>query len=383
MATVLVLTLSSAMAGACGSDSTKNVGGPAVTTTTIDTAAAAKDPRYQGDGPHAVGVTTVRLADGRAVEVYYPATDAATTTPFATYLQTDGVPADLLAKLPPIPAGTNLTVQLPAHRDVAADATGPFPLVLFSHGAGGWRGVYGMQLSGLASWGFVVASIDFAEYGLLASFGGGTPDRSGVTKVAIGAADQLIAESGRAGSLIAGSIDGSKIAGMGHSAGGGTMFTLLDEPRIATIIGWAPVGPPVPVTSTTPTLIVAGSRDIAITPDKVTASYDALKAPKRLVTIDKMGHNGFGDSCLAIRSGTDLIGIAKGLGLPIPDRLLELGKNGCGTDDLDTRTGWAVTQHFTVAHLREVFKIDGSPVGLGDDIANAFPGVGVTYRHED
>ena len=371
----------------CSSDNATDKSSDGKATTTVDAAALAKEPRYAKPGPYAVGVTTLKLADGRAVEVYYPADKAAAKTkPLDTYLQTDAIPADMLAGLPKPPAGTKLTVEVPAHRDVTSSEPGKFPIVLFSHGAGGWRDVYGTQLAGVASWGFVVASIDFSEYGLLASFGAGGPkDATKPTPaaVAMSAADLVIAEAAKPKSVLSGAVDPAKIAGMGHSAGGGTMFGLLDEPRVSAIVGWAPVGPKGPVTSKTPTLIMAGGNDIAITPTAVKATYGELKAPKRLVIIDNMGHNGFGDSCLAIRSGTDLIGIAKGLGIPIPDRLLQLGRNGCEAKDLDTRKGWDVTQHFTVAQLRSVFGIDPQPVGLGDGIEKAFGGVTMTYEHQD
>ena len=55
--------------------------------------------------------------------------------------------------------------------------------------------------------------------------------------------------------------------------------------------------------------------------------------------------------------------------------------NGCGKADLTPERFFPVVQHFTVAELRDVFRIDASPVGLGDGVTQAFPGVTVTYRH--
>jgi len=392
----VLATALSLIGGSCGSDNDSGRAADSVSdvSTTVDAKALAEEPRYEATGPYDVGVTTRSLEGGRAIEVYYPVAAGGTDgLAKATYLQTDALPANILASLPSPPPDVDLSVELPAVRDLQAASDGPFPIVVFSHGAGGWRGVYGIQLSGIASWGFVVASIDYPEYGLLASFTASGDDaaraaareasRATTDPVAMSVVDLLAAESDGADGLLSGAVDDSRVAALGHSAGARTMFGLLDEPRVATIIGWAPVGPPTPVTSTTPTLIVAGGSDIAITPDGATASYDELLAPKRLAVIDTMGHNGFGDSCLAIRGGTDLIGIAKGLGLPIPDRLLELGRNGCEEGDLDTRTGWSVTQHFTVAHLRQLFGIDRDPVGLGDGIAGAFAPTKVTYRHNE
>jgi hypothetical protein len=49
---------------------------------------------------------------------------------------------------------------------------------------------------------------------------------------------------------------------------------------------------------------------------------------------------------------------------------------------LTPETFFPVAQHFTVAELRAALGIDAQPVGLGDDITRAFPGVSVAYRHQ-
>lgn len=349
------------------------------------TRAAKVTPTYAQRGPFQVGVTTLELPD-RKVEVYYPAKPGSTEgRPKATYIQTDPIPPAVLEGLPKPPPGTDLSVTIPAYRNVPV-APSKFPIVLFSHGAGGWRGVYGYPLSGIASWGFVVASVDFTEYGLLSQFTGGSandPTRAAKVKAAATAAiDRVVAENTMAGSRFKGRLNVKQIGAVGHSAGGGTMFGLLDDPRIRSIVGWAPVGPKAPVTSTTPTMIIVGSNDIAITPASAEASYALLNPPKRYVQIDAMGHNAFSDACLAIRNGTDLIGIAKGLGIGIPDRLLELGRNGCEPGALGIKKGWSVVQQFTVAELRKDLGVNRAPIGLAPRIAEAFPGVTITYRQQ-
>ena len=342
-------------------------------------------PIYAKPGPYAVGVTTLSLPD-RKIEVYYPAKAGSTKgKKRSTYLQTDAIPADILAGLPKVPPGTDLSVTIPAYRNLPVAAS-KFPIVLFSHGAGGWRGVYGYPLSGLASWGFVVASVDFTEYGLLSQFlgtGAATDvSRAKITSVAVAALDRVVAENTIKTSRFKGHLLPRKVGAVGHSAGGGTMFSLLDNKRISSIVGWAPVGPQTPVTSHTPTMLITGAQDIAITPAFSAANYAALNAPKRFVEIGKLGHNAFSDACLAIRSGTDLIGIAKGLGIGIPDRLLELGRNGCGADSLATKKGWQIIQHFTVAELRKDLGINKTPIGLASRAAKSFPGVTITYKQQ-
>lgn len=357
----------------CATDSSGNSG-------------AASAPRYAQAGPYEVGVATLKLAD-RSVEVYYPAKKgSAQGKPRVTYLQTDPLPPPMLAALPKIPAGIDLSVTIPAARDLPAAADGPFPLVIFSHGAGGYRMMYGNVLAGLASWGFVVASTDYVEYGFVSQFTGGGGDiakRRAKVSSALGATiDLMAAENAKADGRFKGVINMSKIGAVGHSAGGGTMFGTLDDPRIGVIVGWAPVPPQTPVTSHTPSMIIAGEKDNAIPSAATTAAYDSLQAPKRFVLVGNLGHNAFSDICLPIRNGTDLVGTAKQLGLPVPDRLIALARNGCQPEDLDTQKGWTIIQHFTVAELRTGLGVDKKPVGLGPDAAKAFPGVTIDYREQ-
>lgn len=381
---LLILSLIALVGGSCAgsTDEREPAGAAAQSTTTVD---PGRDPRYSGRGPHEVGVTTLQLPD-RAVEVYYPAERGSTSGKAdAVYDQTEPIPDSLRASLPAIPADVDLSVTVPAVRDVEVGSDGPFPLVIFSHGAGGWRSVYGSVLAGIASWGFVVASTDYAEYGLLASFtpGGDPAARRSQALTSAKATIELMITAGQTGGdRFSGSIDGERIAAAGHSAGGGTMFGLLDDPRIKAVVGWAPVGPQAPVTSRTPTLVIGGEADSAITPEVMAATFAALRAPKRRVEVARMGHNAFSDACLSIRSGTDLIGLAKSLGLPIPDRLLDLGRNGCEDADLDTKLGWSIIQHFTVAELRNVFGTDPQPVGLGAGIETAFAGATIRLTEE-
>lgn len=353
----------------------------------------AEQAVFADEGPYDVGVTTLDLPD-RQVEVFYPAAAGSTDgRPLDSYEQDDPIPPELAAALPPIPPDVELTQEIPAVRDAPVSGDGPFPLVLFSHGASGWRGINSIPLSGLASWGMIVASTDYLEYGLVAQVtnvdGGEEPteeDRRARRAEGVRVAEQTIelmaTEDATPGGRFEGAIDLDLVGGVGHSAGGGTMFGLLDDERVGVIVGWAPVPPQAPVTSDTPTLIVAAAEDTAITEEQARESFGELRPPKRLVVVEGMGHNGFSDICLPVRSGNDLLGVAERIGLSIPERLLELGRNGCEPDSLDIETGWSITQHFTVAALRDGLGIDSSPVGLSQAAADAFDDATVTYEEQ-
>jgi predicted dienelactone hydrolase len=353
------------------------------TQATVDSAATDR-ATFADMGPYEVGVMTLRLQD-RSVEIYYPAEKGSSKTlPADVYKQTDPIPSPMLSMLK-IPETVDLSQTIPARRDAPAADGERFPVVLFSHGAGGWRGMHGIILSGVASWGFVVASTDYTEYGFSSQFGarpGGdmTRRRESVARAVAATIERLEEESGDPQSRLHSVVDPSRIGAIGHSAGGGTMFGELNNPRIGTIIGWAPVPPQGEITSTTPTMIISGVNDIAIPPATLEAAFSRLNSPKRYVMIDNMGHNAFSDTCLAIRGGNDLVAVAKQIGLPIPERLFALAQDGCSASDLDTRTGWRVIQHFTVAQLRTSLGTDKTPKGLGPNVANAFDGVTLDYR---
>jgi len=348
-------------------------------------------PVYSGLGPHPVGVTTLKLSD-RSVEVYYPAAEGTNEAlPASVYRQTDPIPAPMLSMFR-IPETVDLTQTIPARRDAAASASGAYPLVVFSHGAGGWRGMHGVILSRIASWGFVVASTDYTEYGFASQFGArpgaggpGGPGGPGgrretVTRAVAETIDRLAAEAKDPASRLYGKVDPARVGAVGHSAGGGTMFGELDNPRIGAIVGWAPVPPQGEIRSRTPSMIISGVRDIAIPPATLEAAFERMNAPKRYVMVSEMGHNAFSDTCLAIRGGNDLIAVAKNIGLPIPERLFALARDGCTAADLDTETGWRVIQHYTVAHLRASLGVDPAPRGLGAVSASFFDGVAIDYR---
>lgn len=332
-------------------------------------------PVYAARGPSDVGVLTLSLPD-RKVEVYYPAAPgAAQGRANDVYLQSDPVPPMLAGMLKKIPESVDLKVTVPAFRDAPAAHGKLYPLVIFSHGAGGWRSGHGNLLSGIASWGFVVASVDFTEYGF-ASFASPSRDmaaRRTSSAAALDAALDLLAASTAAkDGPLAGLIDMSSIAAVGHSAGGGTMFAAIDNPRIDSVIGWAPVPPQGPGATPKPTMIIAAQNDSGIKVDTLVAAYDKLHAPKRLVIVPRMGHNAFSDSCLSIQSGNDLISAVKQIGLPVPAQLLDLAQNGCRPDDLDTRKGWAVIQHVTVSQLRSSLHLPGAAPEIATDLGPAF-----------
>ncbi len=401
-------------AAACSSDSSDSSDAEESTTTTAAPAPPSPavptveggpdDAAFRGPGPFEVGVTTLQLPD-RAVEVWYPALTGSTAgLTAATYSQLDALPPSLAAAAPAllpadIPVSVLTVTMTDTFRDVPASADGPFPLVLFSHGFGSFRLDASALVRGIASWGFVVAApahIERDRNALLTNpeFQQEVDEDDEAAVEEAGARFKAITEQdvevlvatidlvGSAGGVLTGLADTDKVGAVGHSAGGRAVLSALSEPEVDVAIGWAAAGRADIPAPDKPSMNIAAREDVLVPLEEVRATYRELEPPKRLVVIDGAGHNSFTDICLAVKEGNDLIGLAKRVGLAIPDRLLEGGSDGCGPEALATGLGWEITQNFTVAELRNALGLDTSGVGLGKGVAEDFPPAEIEYRQD-
>ena len=377
---VLVVVL---CAASCSSSAK---GGAPLRTSTSTTVAAATtiaptdEAVYASPGPYKVGYTTLRMTD-RFVDVWYPADpNAVVGRPRATYDQRTALPPALQHF---VPDAYNSVVTMQAYRDVAGSATGPFPVVLFSHGTPAFRTASSALDAGVASWGFVVVSVDYVERGEVTQFPGQAPvslDEARDRRLMLASLDLVAAENKRPTSVLYGLVDVARVASAGHSAGGTTALNALNDPRLTAAVLWAPAIPTTPIAKK-PIMIIGASGDIAVTPAVLGKAYAALPAAKRWVEVGPAGHNSFTDLCLVTRAGGGYVKFAIDTQL-IPPAAATLLLNGCGNTDLRSERFFPVVQHFTVAELRSVFGIDKQPVGLGDGITQSFPGITVTYHHE-
>jgi dienelactone hydrolase len=253
-------------------------------------------------------------------------------------------------------------------------------VVLFSHGFGGERLYYSNLLAGIASWGYVVVSADFLERGLAAQ----------ALQVKVGpnaALDQSImlhslaaveTASGDPSSVLHGIVNPSKVAAVGHSAGGGTAFDALSDPRVATAVGWAPV-PPTGTPSSKPVMLIGAGGDRAVLPSSVAKTFTSFHGPKALVEISGEGHNTYTDICVGIRQGGGLINYAVAHHFTTP-QLARLAINGCEANDLPPERFWAVVQYYTVFQLEAVLGHGSTRVPV--PAVGTFPGIRVTVRQE-
>lgn len=338
---------------------------------------------YAGSGPYPVGVTTLALA-GRMVDVWYPAVPGSETGMARdTYRQTDPLTDPIIRGLAESIArrnGINLVYETRSFRELAPSDDGPFPVVIFSHGFGGWRSVNSSLAAGIAAWGFVVAAPDYLERGLNAVATNNVSSSPEIDRgITLDTLALLRSENAATGGMLAGTMDFDSSAIVGHSAGGRTALDALPAADFDVAVGYAAAGGA--SNNGKPVLLIAARNDIGITTEFTAGLYASLSAPKRLVIIEETGHNSFSDTCTPIREGASLAQLAREAGLQIDDRLLALAENGCGDEDIAPEDAWSIAQHFTVAQLRESLGIDAPAVGLGAGVADEFI-VPVEYRRE-
>ena len=361
------------LAAGCSSD--KASSSPPTTTPPTTEAATASLTPYIARGPYAAGQETLKLDDGRRVVVWYPAdASKAKGTPTETFDIASLLRPELQAK---IPADQRPPLAIDAHPGaVAATKGGPFPIVLFSHGYGGFPEQSATLTTHLASWGYVVAAPDHVERSLSGLLGTGL---DGVTKrtdtdVLQATLALVRADADRSGSPLAGILDPTRVAVAGHSAGAGAAYDLAaTDPAIQAFIAYAIGEPKTAPVPKVPGLVMLGTTDGIIPASASRAVFAGMRTPKYLVEYPKAGHLVFSDICLIGRSGGGIVAIGKQLGLPV-EMFEKLGTDGCKAGDLPPERAFPAIDDLSVAFLRSVFGTDRAPVGLDDPaIGTRFP----------
>jgi dienelactone hydrolase len=173
------------------------------------------------------------------------------------------------------------------------------------------------------------------------------------------------------GTLLTGKLDLSRVASLGHSAGGGAAISLAGDKDIKTYIGLAPSAATPPPSK--PGLIMQGTADKVVNPAGTKKLYAKLTSPKRLILVDKVGHNAFDDGCTIGAAQGGLVAFVKTLKLPA--QFLAIATDGCTAPDVYPTKAWPLIDQAVTAQLRWGLGIDKQPVGLGPGLDHAYPGV--------
>ena len=333
------------------------------TTTTAPTTTSAPPPTeapgpvlFVERGPWSVGIVTLDLGD-RQADIYYPAIaepDAATEI----FDSLSAFPEELAAFIPEELTGRYDTT---AYRDaLPANDEQAFPVLVYSHGFGGFRQVASFHTSHVASWGFVVITTDHLERGLRAQatnqLGGGEENQD-VLDV-LNSLDALAAHPD-----VGPIADLDRVAITGHSAGGWTAAEAAAEKVIDAYISIAS-GAPETVTQK-PALVVIGENDAVVAPERSYGLFEQLDNAV-LVNIEAGGHNSFSDSCVQIYELGGL-GILADL---IGDEQVERANDGCVPPYVRPEGAFDTLNHYTVQFLLAQF-IDPTAAGELIDTSDA------------
>lgn len=198
---------------------------------------------------------------------------------------------------------------------------GPYPVVLFSHGASGEPTHLSYLSEHLASWGFVVVAPphpgNTKQDGAcdIECLAGSYIDRLPDITFTL---DQVIALKDKPSEPLAALIDLERTAMTGFSFGGMIAVRTAPEHRFDAIAGIAPAVPgsliEIGKTLDVPILVVSGGEDIAVPAGQVRQFFDALpdSIPHYLLHFPKAQHTNFQDDCqetcdLAPERGHELI----------------------------------------------------------------------------
>lgn len=350
----------------------------AAPTTTVDPAALAT--AYADFGPHPVGVTTLQLAKGPLVEVWYPAVEGTSGT--ETYDVREFTP-DAIRSL--LTGDATATYSYPAGRD-ADVAEGTYPVVLFSHGFTGIRLQSSFLTAHLASWGMIVVSPDHPSRDLANVLGGtASGDRADAVDDLLQSLDLITAANDDPASRFAGHVDAGSVVAVGHSAGGGTVLAAADDARIdgyvslasgAALAGDGSSTSVPPTLPAKPSFFMAGSADEVVpAATRTRPSWEAAPSPSLLWILEGVGHNGFDDFC-TFGNGTGIIGVAEASGLgPLLEaqpNLRRLGEDGCLPPAEPVAVGFPIIRHAITAQLRAWFGEDPEVIGIGPEVADSY-----------
>ncbi len=297
---------------------------------------AAPDPSARG--PFQVGVKTVSFEDPSRtgpdggprkleVEIWYPATDASKDAPRASYAATDVFLEEAIRSAGPIELND---VPSDAARDAAPrEDRGPFPLVLFSHGAYGTRIQSLFYTTALASHGYVVVAPDHTGNTLqdlesVDELLAGLVDFGGLTQSLVDRAPDLLfvlRQVRRLDDPIVDQIDFDRLGVTGHSFGATTALrTITLDDRFETVVAHTPASyliswldmPKELDEIDKPMLIMAGARD-GITPKDpwVDSIWEHVQQGD-YVSLNRAGHLTFSDLCAL---DPQLLTLADDLGL--------------------------------------------------------------------
>ena len=325
-------------------------------------------------GPWAVGAQTVEVA-GYTVEVWYPAK-------YGSEKGKNKIVYDIRRLLPisertKIPAEDNPWQNCDCYSNLPLDDQhGPYPLVVFVHGTGGYRMQNLTQMTHWASRGFVVAAADHPGLCLGDMLVGNMQyDIESDMNLLLPALKSPAGEI----AFLAGHLDPDRIGMAGHSAGGMSLrpFGKFSGVRVLIPMAYEGTESGADLESS---LIMGGIDDTVAEYSRQVEGYESSPTPKRLVGISNAGHLVYSDLCgLKNTKGQDLMEIAIQYEVANAE-LFEQMWDGCRPDQIDPQVGWDITNFATSAALESVLHCCDADSNFSD-IQTRYP-LATDFREE-
>jgi predicted dienelactone hydrolase len=364
---------------ACGNDPTGSSPPPGSDVEGCDGSKLLANPAdAAARGPWAVGARTASVG-GLTVEVWYPATPGSEQgKDAAVYDIRAALPASEAAK---IPDAENPWQSCDCVRELPLDeAHGPYPAIVFVHGTAAFRHQSLPLVTHWASRGFVVIAANhpglYLGHFLGRTCGGDAPAQDLSRDI-----DALIAglgaPSGELG-FLAGRVDASRLAVIGHSAGGGAAAMATSKPGVRVVIPLA-AGQAASDAPLLESVLYLGGLDDGIARwGQVSTGWSGAPTPRRLVGIKAGGHLTFSDLCETKNAmGQDLLQIANArqvCGAQFAGFLFD-----CDPSHIEGRKGWDIINYASSSVLESVLQCRA---GLDlSNIKSIYPDV-AEYREE-
>ena len=298
-------------------------------------------PSLDQRGPWPVGARTIKL-DDVTLEVWYPAVlGSEHGLPRVRYDLRDEMPRTEAAK---IPDADNAWLDCDCIRDLPIDAThGPYPPVVFLHGAASFRAQSAFLMTQWASRGFVVIAPDLPGVGLDAVMGGEQHFPAGVPLAVL---DLVTHAPDHDPLAFARAQLGAHVGLVGHSLGTLLGQTLSDRSEIAVAISMAGV------------TNLNAPASLALYGDHDHVANAPLHATAPTAVIHGAGHLAFTDLCLVGADRGGALAIARAHGVAIPDMIAQLATDGCGSGDAPFATTSPIIRALTTGALEETLRCD-------------------------
>lgn len=319
-------------------------------------------------GPWVVGA---RLFSVRGVpaEVWYPAGDDNPAADPIRYDVREQLPASEQTK---IPDDENPWQDCDCYRDLPIDETfGPYPLVLFVHGTGGFRTQSLSLVEHWASRGFVVVAMDHPGLYL-----GDLLQLRMQRDLEGDVAALLAAVAATEGPLafLDGHVDMDRLGAIGHSAGGNVVGGLSAQARVIVPMAAGGVDPGAKLESV---LVLGAVDDQIVSFDRTEDGYDASPTPKALVGLANAGHLAFSDLCALGADDGGLVDIATRNGVANAN-LASFLWDGCDPGQMPPETSSEITRYVSTTVLEETLQCTGTAL---TDPSGRFDGVSV-FRNQ-